>query len=166
MESPARAPQRLGRLSRALLVIAAGSMAVVLGLSRVLEPDPRGYGTHTQLGLGPCAFANTTGRLCPTCGMTTAFAWFVRGQSARSWRANPAGFLAAALVMPLMIWLIACAIRGEPVGTRSLANPLMGLLVGLCLLTLTSWLIRWSVSSAALTAAGPYPPAAVGAIGQ
>ena len=121
-----RERQRLGWLSRGLLVVAAAVLAGVLGLSRMLVPDPRGYGTHTQLGLKPCAFATLTGRLCPTCGMTTAYAWFVRGRIDRSWRANPAGCLLAVLSIPLMIWLLACAVRAEPLGFRSLSGPLMG----------------------------------------
>lgn len=158
--------QRLGWLSRGLLVIAAVLLAGVLGLSRTLVPDPRGYGTHTQLGLRPCAFATLTGRLCPTCGMTTAYAWFVRGRIDRSWRANPAGCLVAALSIPTMIWLLACAARGGPVGSRSVSGPLMGLLLAACILGLASWLIRWTVSPAALTAAGPSPPAAAAATGR
>ena len=166
MEVPSQDRQRLGRLSRGLLVVAAVLLAGVLGLSRGLTPDPRGYGTHTQLGLRPCAFATLTGRLCPTCGMTTAFAWFVRGRIDRSWRANPAGCLLAMLSIPLMIWLLACGVRAGPLGFRSLSGPLMRLLLAGCMLSLASWLIRWTVSPAALTAAGPGPPAAAGAIGR
>ncbi len=156
---------RLGRLARGLLVVAAVVLAGLLGLARALAPDPRGYGTHTQLGLRPCAFATLTGRLCPTCGMTTACAWFVRGRIDRSWRANPAGCLLAMSTIPLILWFLACAVRGGPVGFRSLSAPLMGLLLAGCLLGLASWLIRWTISPAALTAAGPKPPAAAGAIG-
>jgi ABC-type transport system involved in cytochrome c biogenesis permease component len=148
------------------LVVAAFLLAGVLGLSRMLAPDPRGYGTHTQLGLKPCAFATLSGRLCPTCGMTTAYAWFVRGRIDRSWRANPAGCLLAVLSIPMMIWLLACAVRAGPLGFRSLSEPLMGLLLAGCMLSLASWLIRWTVTPAALTAAGPKPPAAAAAIGH
>ncbi len=166
MESPSGIRQRLGWLSRGLLVVAAFLLAGVLGLSRMLAPDPRGYGTHTQLGLKPCAFATLSGRLCPTCGMTTAYAWFVRGRIDRSWRANPAGCLLAVLSIPMMIWLLACAVRAGPLGFRSLSEPLMGLLLAGCMLSLASWLIRWTVTPAALTAAGPKPPAAAAAIGH
>lgn len=165
MESLAGGRQRLGWLTRGLLVIAAVLVAGVLGLSMILVPDPRGYGTHEQLGLRPCTSATLTGRLCPTCGMTTSFAWFVRGRIDRSWRANPSGCVLAAASVPLMIWLVACAGRGGPVGSRSLAGPLMTTLLAGCLLGLASWLIRWTVSPSALTAAGSNPPAAAGASG-
>lgn len=38
-----------------------------------LTPDPSGHGTHRQLGLPPCAFNVATGKLCPSCGLTTSF---------------------------------------------------------------------------------------------
>jgi hypothetical protein len=157
--------QRLGWLSRGLLVVAAVLLTGVLGLSRVLTPDPRGYGTHTQLGLRPCTFAVMTGRLCPTCGMTTAYAWFMRGRIDRSWQVNPAGCLLAAFTPPLIVWMLACALRARPVGFRSLSGALMGLLLVGCLLSLACWLIRWTVSPAALTAAGSASPAAAEAPG-
>ena len=102
-----------------MIVLALG-LAGVLGTARLLEPDPRGFGTHTQLGLAPCAFARITGRPCPTCGMTTAFAWFVA----------------------LIPWLLAGAAWGRPLGSRSLERPLTGLVVAIVALSLLSWTIR------------------------
>ncbi len=69
--------------------------AVVLGLAVWLTPDPRGYGTHRQLGFGKCGMLVMTGLPCPTCGMTTAFAYTVRGRFGRAFLAQPAGFLLA-----------------------------------------------------------------------
>ena len=45
----------------------------VLALARWLTPDPTGVGTHTQLGLQPCAVLSWVGFPCPMCGMTTTF---------------------------------------------------------------------------------------------
>ena len=97
---------------RAMLVVALG-LAAVLGVARWLEPDPRGYGTHTQLGLYPCMFFKVTGQPCPSCGMTTAFAWFVRGRFDRSWQANPVGSLLALTCLLLIPWLLAGVVRGR-----------------------------------------------------
>ena len=47
--------------------------AAVLALARWLTPDPAGVGTHTQLGLEPCAVLTWVGFPCPMCGMTTTF---------------------------------------------------------------------------------------------
>jgi hypothetical protein len=147
------------------LLVAAAGLAGLLGLAKALEPDPRGFGTHVQLGLRPCAFVSLTGRLCPTCGMTTAFAWFMRGRLDRSWQANPAGCLLALLAIPLMGWLVASAVRGEPVGSRSLTGPLTGLLVAASVLSLACWLVRLIGSPAVLSGPGPGPAAAARALG-
>src|SRR6516165_8267773 len=110
--------QRLGWRVRCLLLVAGAMLSGLMGLAKSLVPDPRGYGTHVQLGLRPCAFVVVTGRLCPTCGMTTAFAWFMRGRIDRSWQANPAGCVFALLSIPLMTWFVTSAVRDEPVGFR------------------------------------------------
>src|SRR5262245_52635762 len=137
----------------------------LLGLARTLEPDPRGYGTHTQLGLRPCAFATLTGRLCPTCGMTTSFAWFMRGRIDRSWRANPAGCLFALLSVPLMAWLVGSAARNEPLGFRALSGPLSVLLMASLVVRLGFWLVRLIVTPAVLARPGPSSEAVARASG-
>jgi hypothetical protein len=144
---------------------AAAGLVGLLGLARTLEPDPRGFGTHTQLGLGPCTFATITGRLCPTCGMTTSFAWFTRGRFDRSWQANPAGCLFALLTVPLIIWLVGSAVENQPVGFATLTRPLLSLLVAAIVLSLATWLIRLIVSPAALVRPGPTLTASARATG-
>ena len=140
----------LGWPIRSLLVVAAAGLAGLLILARTLEPDPRGFGTHTQLGLRPCAFLTATGRLCPTCGMTTSYAWLARGQIDRSWKASPAGCLYALLSIPLIFWMVLSAIANRTVGIQSLALPLASVLFAGVLLGLASWLIRLIVSPAIL----------------
>jgi len=84
------APRR--RIWAALLLVVCGA---VLGLAAWLRPDPRGYGTHQQLGFGKCGLLVTTGLPCPTCGMTTAFAYTVRGRLLAAFLAQPAGMVFA-----------------------------------------------------------------------
>ena len=155
----------LGWPIRCMLLGAAAGLAGLLGMAKTLEPDPRGFGTHTQLGLPPCTFATFTGRLCPTCGMTTSFAWFTRGRIDRSWQANPAGCLFALLTVPIIVWLVGSAVENQPVGFASLTRPLFGLLVAAIVLSLASWLIRLIVSSAVLVKPGPSLEAAARATG-
>jgi hypothetical protein len=69
------------------LALASGALGV-LALARLLSPDPRGYGTHLQLGLPACGFLALTGLPCPACGLTTCFAHLARGQLALAVRAN------------------------------------------------------------------------------
>jgi len=160
------APQPLGWPIRCLLLVAAAGLTGLLGLARSLEPDPRGFGTHTQLGMPSCAFATLTGRLCPSCGMTTSFAWFVRGRIDRSWQANPAGCLLALLTVPLIAWLVGSAVENQPVGFPSLSRPFYGLLVATVVLSLASWLIRLIVSPAVLVQSGLAPGAAARTTGR
>ena len=128
--------------TRGAMVLLALGLSAVFGVARWLEPDPKGFGTHTQLGLPPCHFAWVTGHPCPTCGMTTSFAWFARGRLDRSWQANPAGVLLAPACLALIPWLLAGAAAGRPLGFRSLETPLIGLVVATVALSLLSWTIR------------------------
>ncbi|QEH36443.1 hypothetical protein OJF2_50070 [Aquisphaera giovannonii] len=146
-----------GRPRWLLLLLSAGLLGILV-LARGLEPDPRGYGTHTQLGLGPCAFRELTGRPCPTCGMTTAFAWLSRGDPGRSWGANPAGCVIALLAAPVATWLLACVWLGRPIGTPRIGEALMRLAVAVVVLGVICWSIR--VLGAPVPPGIPGPPPA------
>lgn len=97
--------------------IAVGLLAIVLVLllatARSLEPDPRGYGTHEQLGFEPCSFYRFFGRQCPTCGTTTAWAWALRGNLTAALRANMPGTLLCGLTLAFAPWLAGSAVAGR-----------------------------------------------------
>ncbi len=76
------------------LAVALGCLGVLI-VAAGLEPNPAGVGTHTQLGLTECSFLARTGVPCPACGMTTSFAYFVRGKLAASFYTQPMGCLLA-----------------------------------------------------------------------
>ena len=126
----------MGRVGRATLL---GTMLFIIagfGLALWLNPDPKGYGTHQQLGLPPCSFRLLFGYPCPGCGMTTCFAYFVRGQFNEALRANSAGFVLAAVCFLLIPWCFWSAVRGrfwlvsDPVPyVTSLVISLSGLIV-------------------------------------
>jgi hypothetical protein len=80
------------------LGVSAGCFALLVIASR-LRPDGRGVGTHEQLGLAPCSSVALFGVPCPTCGFTTSFAYFVRGNWLMSLYNQPAGFLTAVLAL-------------------------------------------------------------------
>ncbi len=58
---------------RALSLLIGLPAWAVLATAISLSPDPRGFGTHRQLGLGTCTVMQLTGYPCPMCGMTTCF---------------------------------------------------------------------------------------------
>ena len=148
MSERACAVHPLGWPVRCLLLALAAGIVGILLLARKLEPDPRGFGTHTQLGMRPCSFLATTGKPCPACGMTTSFAWFARGRIDRSWQANPAGCVFAVLCVPIMAWLVASSVANRPCGFKSLSRPFAFLLVAAVVLCLSTWLVRLIVSPA------------------
>jgi hypothetical protein len=87
------------------MLIAAGiSLSAVFAVACWLTPDPRGFGTHQQLGLPECNFRSVTGVNCPHCGMTTSFCFLVRGNLKGAWQANPCGILLAAILTVLTPW--------------------------------------------------------------
>jgi len=133
---------RLGAWTRIGLAGIGIGLVAVLGLARSLEPDPRGFGTHEQLGLRPCAFRSSAGVSCPSCGMTTAFSEAVRGRLGRSWRANPAGCLIAAASPLLAAWLFGTAASGRTRSTRSVWGPPAGAAVAAVAAGLLAWCVR------------------------
>lgn len=76
--------------------VAAGCLAVLI-TAAVIEPNRTGLGTHARLGLQSCQFEKQTGLPCPSCGMTTSFAWFARGNLRASLYVQPMGTVLAIL---------------------------------------------------------------------
>lgn len=128
------------------MALAALGLLAVLAVGRGLEPDPRGYGTHTQMGLPPCGFRAATGRPCPACGLTTSVAWCVRGRFDRAAGANPAGIAVTLGCAAVAAWLAASAGLGagrpNRWAARSAERPLVGLAVALVTLAFATWILR------------------------
>lgn len=101
------------RKRAALTAITCG---MILGVAAWLRPDERGFGTHTQLGIAACP--NAADFPCPTCGMTTAFAYAVRGRLLSAIAAQPAGGLFALGVM----LILAASVRGMVTGASLRIN--------------------------------------------
>src|SRR5437667_12357904 len=99
-----RRPARLSRHMRFLLALMALGIVVVCALAVWINPydadgRPRSMATHTQLGLPPCSMVLLTGKPCPACGMTTAFALLAHGDVPNSLAANWVGTLLA------LVWI-------------------------------------------------------------
>lgn len=98
-------------LSLAVVGIPGRLLALMIGLACLtvmvtaarLNPSPTGIGTHTELGLDQCQFALRTGLPCPSCGMTTSFAWLARGNLLAAFYVQPMGALLGLLTI-LATW--------------------------------------------------------------
>lgn len=112
------------------------------GVAIQIQPDPRGFGTHQKLGFAPCVIRNRLSIPCPSCGMTTSFSHFVRGQIRESAQANTAG-LVLALVCLVMIpwsWISIYHRRLWLVSNPELC--LLWLVCGLVSITVMEWAFR------------------------
>ncbi len=90
-----------------------GCLALLLVAAR-LQPNPTGVGTHEALRHKPCEFLVRTGLPCPSCGMTTSFAWFVRGNFAASLWVQPMGFVLAVLATAAFWVALYMGLSGKP----------------------------------------------------
>jgi hypothetical protein len=133
---PSPNPFRLNAGARLLAALIGLACLGVLVIAASLPPRADGFGTHLALGLPECGFLQRTGLPCPACGMTTSFAWFVRGNVAASLYVQPMGTALAALC-GLTVWAGAyIAITGRPLHwliatapPRYFAGPLLVLAV-------------------------------------
>jgi hypothetical protein len=122
----------------AVLVGTAG----ILGFAWHVNPDPKGVGTHRQLGLGPCGFLLTTGLPCPTCGMTTSFAYTVRGDLVDAFWAQPAGTLLALCTAGLGLVAVIVLATGRRLELNWYRVNPMHVLVTCIVIFLGSWVFK------------------------
>lgn len=132
---------RVSPVCRVFLLCWSLFLLAGFSLSYCLQPDPRGYGTHQTLGLPPCTIRLLWGVPCPSCGMTTSFSHFVRGQLSDSIRVNAAGFLLALMFLMQVFWSWYGLFRGCLLWPRS---PLRLLLWGSGLIYFVA-LLQWIV---------------------
>jgi hypothetical protein len=130
---------------RVVSAAVAVGLLFFLGLAARLEPARDGMGTHQQLGLQPCTFRVLFGRPCPSCGMTTSWAYLVRGRVPSALRANVGGTLLAAAAAVAAPWLLMSAIRGRWFGWTPTCVVAARATVALVLIVLVDWSIRLAV---------------------
>ena len=131
-------------LERVLWLSVAAAGLTVLGIAAFIDPDPRGFGTHTQLGLPPCGFLALTGFPCPGCGLTTAFAHGVRGDLWLAGVSNPLGVLLFAIVVVSIPTALVAAWRGWSWGDV-LSRPLLNrAALGIAGFATVLWVVRFA----------------------
>jgi hypothetical protein len=106
--------ERLGFVQR-LVALGVGVMAMgLLVVAGGINPDPRGVGTHEQLGMAPCTFMAVFGLPCPSCGYTTSFSLFAHFRWAGSAYNQPMGFLLAVMCAMAGWGAVYVACTGKP----------------------------------------------------
>jgi hypothetical protein len=138
-----KGPERASAGMRLLaMAVAAIALAVLLVAVR-LAPSPTGMETHMALGLSECGFLKRTGLPCPSCGMTTSFSYFVRGNLAASAYVQPMGMLLA-VISGMMVWGgLYIAISGRPAYRVLGALPGAAIVVSLLAFGLAAW--AWKI---------------------
>ena len=89
-----------------LSIVALAASTAVLVIAFRLEPDPRGVGTHEQLGIPACGFLRDHGVPCISCGMTTAFAAMAHLRPGLAIRSNPFGVLLFFVTLAAPAWFL------------------------------------------------------------
>jgi hypothetical protein len=141
----ASSTSELSRRSRFLTAIVGVGLLAMLALASQLRPDPRGWGTHEQIGLPPCTFLTLFGKRCPACGMTTAWSNVMHGHLVEAARANTSGTVLAAVAMIAAAWALAVSIQGRRLAWQPGETVVAAVAVGMSGLVLGEWLIRlWS----------------------
>lgn len=136
-------PVLTGYVRGCLLGIALG-LTLIFGIACYLKPydrqgQPYSMATHQQLGLPECTFKRFTGLPCPSCGMSTSFAFLVRGDLGNSLRANAVGTLLALLCMAILPWSLACAIWNRAILVHSMEKALLRIIIVFLVLMMVRW---------------------------
>jgi hypothetical protein len=126
------------------LLAMAAAMVFVFYLATQVHPfnadgSPMRTGSHQTLGLPNCRFKEMTGMPCPSCGMTTSFAFLVRGDLVNSVKANWVGTGLAVFCILFIPWSVVSTFRGKYLWIRNIEG-VLGLLVGVfTVLMLARW---------------------------
>jgi len=121
---------------------AALTIAGVVTLGLFVEPDPRGFGTHEQLGLAPCKSMDTIGIPCPGCGVTTSVSLLWQGEPWASFLNQPFGFLFGLLAPLAALLAIYRHLRGADIYEDALKVRWGKLLLGFASVMLLAWIYK------------------------
>jgi len=98
--------------------LALFGVLVPVALGLLLEPDPRGHGTHEQLGMRPCLSMQELGIPCPGCGVTTSVTLAVQGEWWQSVTTQPLGMILILGAIGFFLWTVQGILRGQDLGER------------------------------------------------
>lgn len=115
---------------------------ICFSIAARLTPSASGYGTHRQLGYPACLMPLLTGHPCPTCGMTTAFAYAIRGQLLSAFHAQPAGFALAFALFAAALCCLHALITGRYAFMMLRIQP-GWLALWILIVVLFGWFYKW-----------------------
>jgi hypothetical protein len=125
-----------------LLVGSIGALAIFVVLALFVHPDPRGFGTHEQLGLPACRMIDWTGIPCPGCGVTTSIALFTHGCFLESLHNQPLGFLVALAIPLCAAWAITGHLLGRDLARDLAVLPLKPAIIAIGVTIVLPWLYK------------------------
>ena len=122
-----------------MLVACLAAPLALFVLGRALEPDPRGWGTHEQLGFQPCWPMAHWNVPCPGCGVTTAVALAMHGRPMESLATQPFGAVLIAGTVAAAVWALASHAGGRDLAVALPHRPWKRLGSAFALLALLGW---------------------------
>lgn len=122
-----------------MLVSALAAPLGLVLLALTLHPDPRGFGTHEQLGFQPCLPIRLWNLPCPGCGVTTAVTLALQGHPLRSLVIQPFGLVTIAVVLAFAVFAVRTHRRGGDLFRELAQLPWWRLGPVLVVLLLASW---------------------------
>lgn len=121
---------------------AVASCAALVALGLFVHPDPRGFGTHEQLGLPSCKPMLWWNVPCPGCGVTTSVALAAHGHPWDAIVNQPFGFVVALALPAFVLWAFVNALRGRDLAAE-LGRLRLGILGGVLVGTMAaSWVYK------------------------
>ena len=111
----------------------------LLSIAFWLTPSSSGLGTHHDLGLPQCGWILAANVPCPTCGMTTAYAYTVRGKFISAFLAQPLGLALALATVIIGVFSIITACTGRSFALFYYRFLTLKYFILTCVLALLSW---------------------------
>lgn len=134
-----------GRVISAAILVAC---VALLTTAASISPDREGLGSHRQLGLPACSVVVLTGYPCPTCGMTTAFTFAVRGRFLSAFHAHPGGLCVALAVAGAGVVALVVLITGKRWAVNWYRVSPARVALGGVLLVLGGWVYKLAIGLA------------------
>ena len=125
-----------------LFGVAVVSLVGVAVLGLAVDPAPRGFGTHEQLGLAPCRTMEWIGIPCPGCGVTTSVSLLWHGDLWASFVNQPFGFLMGVVIPLGAVGAIVRHFRGHDLYAEAAAMRWGRWLLGLGTVMLVAWVYK------------------------